>query len=129
MVGSGGNLTGRDADAWRSDGLALEAEQAVGRYGPIAGGGTTVVHEPVELRVTRRAAAKAQASGTGPSAPLRIDFPLLAPSLVAYRGPPSPASGSTIHPSRSWMVRCPYAAFRSECVTCTIVVPCAVEPA
>src|SRR5664280_961301 len=29
----------------------------------------------------------------------------------------------TSHPSRIWMVRAPYDALRSECVTCTIVVP------
>src|ERR671938_485163 len=29
----------------------------------------------------------------------------------------------TIHPSRNWMTRCPYEAFFSECVTCTMVMP------
>src|ERR1700734_1016599 len=36
----------------------------------------------------------------------------------------SPAVSRYIQPSRSSIVRVPYAAFASECVTCTIVVPC-----
>src|SRR5271154_2180660 len=36
----------------------------------------------------------------------------------------SPAVSRYCQPSRSSIVRVPYAAFASECVTCTIVVPC-----
>src|ERR1700733_12535730 len=36
----------------------------------------------------------------------------------------SPAVSRYIHPSRNSIVRVPYAAFASECVTCTTVVPC-----
>ena len=31
--------------------------------------------------------------------------------------------GHSFHPSRNWTTRRPYEAFRSGCVTCTIIVP------
>lgn len=34
-----------------------------------------------------------------------------------------PPHSSTIHPSRNWMIRFPYSAFVSECVTWMMVVP------
>src|ERR1700733_2679275 len=47
-----------------------------------------------------------------------------AASVVSVVCKPGFAVSPTNQPSRNWMVRLPYAALASECVTCTIVVPC-----